>query len=270
MSGSRNRRRSRAGRRPGGRRAREGGTAGGSGPLVSVVIPTHNYAAFLGEALASVQLQNYAALEVIVVDDGSTDGTRELVLAHGSNVRYIAQQHSGPATARNRGVEAARGDLLAFLDADDLWVEGKLACQTRGLESHPEVDMVFGHTEEFFSAELSREERARIRLLPGHQLGLLPGAMVVRRQAFDRAGGFDPRWRVGEFIDWYLRATGLGLTAVMLPDLVLRRRLHRSNLGRRERDARADYAAIVKVALDRRRRSGTGPGGAAVGDRGKG
>src|SRR5579883_2718722 len=96
-------------------------------PLVSVVIPTYNYGHFLGRALASVFAQTYAPIECIVVDDGSTDDTPAVLAQYGDRVRVIKRQRGGPAAARNAGVEAAKGEFVAFLDADDWWAKDKIA-----------------------------------------------------------------------------------------------------------------------------------------------
>lgn len=221
-------------------------------PLVSVVIPAYDAAAYLAAAIESVLGQTYRRLEVIVVDDGSSDGTADVARAFAERVRYLRQPHLGPGAARNRGVGEARGALLAFQDADDEWIETKLERQVAAL-ADPAVDMVFGHMEEFLSDDLSESERRRIESRPGPRPGYMVQAMLIRREAFARVGEFEPTWRVGEFVDWYTKALERGLRAVMLPDVVARRRLHGDNLGLRERAARGDYVRILKRAVDRRR-----------------
>src|SRR5579863_4931679 len=103
-------------------------------PTVSVVIPTYNYARFLGQAIDSVLAQTCPVKEIIVVDDGSTDDTFNVLARYGPAVRALKQKNCGPAAARNRGVGIAGGDLIAFLDADDFWMPDKLAKQVRRLK----------------------------------------------------------------------------------------------------------------------------------------
>ncbi len=226
-------------------------------PLVSAIIPVYNGERYLAEAIESAVGQTYRPVEVIVVDDGSTDGSAEVGQRFGDAVCYHSQVHSGPALALNHGVELARGDFLAFLDADDVWMRDKLALQVSCFAEDPLLDMVFGHVEEFHSPELMEGEvRATHRtgrVVPGYS----HGTMLIKRDVFLLVGGFASQWRVGQFLDWYARAIEIGLNSLLLPDVLLRRRLHLTNLGIIERDARGDYARILKAALDRRRRGGS-------------
>ncbi len=225
-------------------------------PLVSVIIPVYNCERYLAEALESVFSQTYSPCEVIVVDDGSTDGSAEVARSFASQATLCTQPHSGAAAARNKGIELSQGSLLAFLDADDQWVEDKLIRQLAVLDGRPTVDMVFGHVVHFHSPDLDSYARARVKCPPQAEPGLVPGTMLIRRQAFERVGPFATGWRVGEFIDWHARAVDVGLKGVMLSQVLLRRRLHADNTGVRRRGARGDYARILKATLDRRRQSG--------------
>lgn len=225
-------------------------------PLVSVIIPVYNGERYLAAAITSVLAQTHQPLEVIVIDDGSVDGSAAVARSFGEAVRYAAQTHAphgGAASARNLGVTLAHGDLLAFLDADDLWTPEKLARQVALLTREPEIDSVFGAVQQFISPELPEEVRATIDCPPGAAPGYTHAAMLIRREAFARIAPFDTGWRVGEFIDWRIRAGDAGVTSAMLPEVVLLRRLHTTNQGVLKRDARLDYVRIVKAALDRRR-----------------
>lgn len=223
-------------------------------PLVSAIIPVHNSERYLGEAIESVLAQTYRPIELVIVDDGSVDATAA-VCQRFPGIRYIHQSQAGAAAARNRGVEAASGALLSFLDADDLWVPEKLARQTALLDADPRLDMVLGRVRQFHSPELDLEAKTRIAgdgtVLAGHV-----GTLLIRRASFLRVGPFTTEWRVGEFIDWFARTRELGLAHVTLPEVTLLRRLHTRNMMVRERHSTGDYARIVKAALDRRRAAG--------------
>ncbi|MCE7963653.1 MAG: glycosyltransferase [Acidobacteria bacterium ACB1] len=175
----------------------------------SVVIPKYNYGRFIGEALRSVFAQTLSPVEVIVVDDGSTDETAEAVAEFGERVRYILQENAGVCAARNRGVAESSGDLIAFLDADDIWEPTKLEKQAAKF-ADPEVGLVHCGMREFDSdtgetlgvkLDGGEGEVWRALLLWEGPVIIGPGGTImVSRKAFDEAGGFDTRSRVGE--DW--------------------------------------------------------------------
>ena len=224
-------------------------------PLISVIIPVQNCERYLAEAIDSILAQAYRPLEVIVIDDGSTDGTAQVVLRLGPPVKLMQQAHQGAAAARNHGVAAAHGDLLAFLDADDVWTANKLALQMAALEAHPELDAVFGLVENFISPELDEATRAGLRCPPGRMGGLIAGAMLIRRGAFERVGLFDTQRKLAEFIDWWARAMENGMRYEVLPELVMRRRLHANNKTTRQRSEQIEYVRMARAALVRRRQA---------------
>jgi glycosyltransferase involved in cell wall biosynthesis len=221
--------------------------------LISVIIPVYNGDKYLAEAIESVLAQNGFRLDVIVVDDGSTDNTARVVESFGSAVRYYHQIKAGPGAARNKGISLAQGDYISFLDADDLWTENKMNRQWMAFEADPYLDMAFGHIQQFYSPELTLEEKNRINIpyeiMPGHHAG----TMLIKKKSFFRVGLFKSELRIGEFIDWHARATESNLKSIMLPDILMKRRIHRTNLGTYLRDQRSGYVHVLKAALDRRR-----------------
>ena len=222
-------------------------------PLISVVIPVYNGDPYLAEAIESVLAQTYPAVEVIVIDDGSTDKSADVAKQYVPQIRYFYQHNGGQQAALNHGIALTHGDFLAFLDADDLWTKSKLEHQMDVIIDNPEIDAVFGHVEQFYSPDMSESERLRIRynrrIMPGYHAG----SMLISREAFMRVGDFESQWRVGGFIDWYARATRRGLRSIMLDEVVMRRRLHGSNMGLRERASQKDYLYILKAKIDRQR-----------------
>jgi glycosyltransferase involved in cell wall biosynthesis len=223
-------------------------------PLISVLIGVYNAERYLPEAIESVLGQGYRPLELIVVDDGSDDGSGEAARRYGDALTYVRQENAGNGAARNHAVRLARGELYAFLDADDRFVPGKLELQYAALAADPKLDMVFGHVREFVSPELTPEQRAGIRPPAPQPLPWpAPNLMLIRRESFERVGPFAEEVRVGVTVDWYARATEAGLQGAMVPEVVLERRLHLANNGLRERDSRQQYLHVLKAALDRRR-----------------
>jgi glycosyltransferase involved in cell wall biosynthesis len=220
--------------------------------LVSVIIPLYNGERYLAEAIESVLAQTYDPTEIIAVDDGSPDNSADIAQSY-AQVHLIRQSNQGLGAARNTGIKAARGDYLAFIDQDDLWVASKLALQMAAFSQDSEIDIVFGHVEQFYSPELNEEQKGKIvgagEILPGR----FPGTMLVKTVSFLRAGLFPTQWRFGEFLDWYARAMDCQLRSLMLPDVVAKRRLHTTNMGITMSESRIDYVRVLKAALDRRR-----------------
>jgi glycosyltransferase involved in cell wall biosynthesis len=226
-----------------------------SRPFLSVVIPCFNAARYLDEALRSVFAQGHDDFEIVLVDDGSTDGSAAVALRHGPRVRVHVQANAGIAAARNAGVAQARGEWLAFLDADDVWTDDSLAARFDALERTSGADGVFGELQQFLDPGMDAEAAARIEFDPRPQAGRFAGTLLLRRAAFLRAGQFDTRLKVGEMLDWVSRAELAGLGFASTPQLVMRRRIHGLNttLQQSPAQSRTAYLHALKSALDRRR-----------------
>lgn len=222
-------------------------------PLVSVMIPVYNGEAYLAEAIDSVLSQSYRPIEVIVVDDGSDDGSGAVAMSYGDPVRYVRQARAGNGAARNRAIGLAQGDLFTFLDADDRLVPGALQRLVDVLDGDPTLEAVYGHVREFVSPDVDPEARAKLRPPIDCIAGCLPTNMLMRRESFLRVGLFPTHLRVGVTVDWSARAAETGMPTTLLDDVLFERRLHANNNGIREREHRSHYLQVVKAALDRRR-----------------
>ena len=223
---------------------------------VSVIIPVYNGSKYLREAIASVLQQEQAALEILVVDDGSSDQSAAVAAEFGTSVRVIGQEHRGAGAARNSGVRNSTGELLAFLDCDDHWAPAKLARQLACLQSKPSLDVVFTHLINFLSPDLTAQERLQV-LCPSEPFpGVSASTMLIRRSSFERIGPFPEDVAVGEFVPLLARAHDLGLEIEMLPEVLAYRRLHASNLGRLKKANRIDYVRMLKQVLKKRSDSG--------------
>jgi glycosyltransferase involved in cell wall biosynthesis len=221
----------------------------------SVIVPVFNGERYIREALASVLAQEVGSLEVIVVDDGSTDNVAALLSAGFPSVRYHRQEHAGLSAARNAGLALATGRWIGFLDADDLWAPDKLKRQLEYLGAHPEIEAVFGHIRQFYTPE----EEAKVRQAHRYSQEVLPGlhadTMLISAEAMRRVGPFNPQVAMGEFLDWFARAEEAALAYTMLPDVLAFRRIHESNMSiTRRGETASEYARLLKAALDRRRK----------------
>src|SRR5882672_6803905 len=200
--------------------------------LVSVIVPAYNCALYLAEALDSALDQDYAAKEVIVVDDGSVDDTPKIIERYGSRVVALRQKNSGSAAARNAGMRHARGEYFAFLDADDLWLPGKLSAQVRYLDRHASVGMVYSNWGVWHPSEGGRFETASVNggvgaahggdddLIEPRVSGWLynellldcvvhTSAAMLRRSVAEAVGEFRAQFKRGQDYDYWLRVSRL-------------------------------------------------------------
>ena len=220
-------------------------------PLVSVIIPVFNGERYLGEAIESALAQSYRHVEIIIVNDGSTDSSEQIALSFGAAVRCHNQDRGGTGAARNAGIALSAGELLAFLDADDLWLPRKLELQVAAMAAEPEMELVSGHVQQFHSPDLDANAEtppASDDWMPG----VLPSAVLVTRSGFLRVGYFGTQWQLTEWPDWWMRAMEVGLRTRILPDRIARRRLHQNNKGRTP-GSHQERLHALKASLDRRR-----------------
>jgi hypothetical protein len=219
-------------------------------PLVSVVIPVHNGARFLADAVASILNQEYPELELIVVDDGSDDDLQRAVAELPVDVTYFHQSQQGPAVARNAGIASAQGEFVAFLDVDDLWPPGTLDKLVRTAIDE-RCDVVAG-----WAQMALYDESTSVTTPFGNPEASFPyhiGAGLYRRSVFDTVGVFDPDMRYGEDTDWFARLHESGRTVHRLPLATLVVRRHTENMTRDKDLVELGVVRAVKKSLDRRR-----------------
>jgi glycosyltransferase involved in cell wall biosynthesis len=225
-------------------------------PLISCIVPVFNGEKYFAEAIESILKQSYRPIEIIIADDGSTDRTATVAGRYGKQIRYLRQANAGTAAARNLGLSAAAGDFVAFLDADDLWHPEKLSRQMARFRARPELGYCVTHVQNFWIPELSEEEEQfrehRIsKPLPGY----VTGTLLARRDCFNAVGHFNNAIEHADDTEWFLRANERGAAMELLPDVLLYRRLHYTNLSRvKASNSRDQYLRVLKTALDRRRR----------------
>lgn len=223
-------------------------------PAISVIIPVYDGERFLAEALRSIVRQDYQPLEVLVVDDGSTDRSAE-VAASFASVRVLRKAHSGLAATLNYGIARATGELFAFLDADDRWLPDKLARQVAELTARPELDMVFCHARQFALREELDGER---ELFSAPQPAIAKTALLIRRTSFHRFGEFSENAAEHDFLGWYARAQSAGLHAAVVPEVLVERRIHDKNIGRLDPAAQQRrYLNTLRAVVRQRRQPST-------------
>lgn len=235
-----------------------GADASGGRPLISVVIPSYNAARFVNQAIDSVMQQTYSPIEIILVDDGSTDDTAQRLAALGNRIRYVHQVNGGLSKARNRGIREARGELVAFLDADDKWLPEKLQKQWEMLRADP--DLKFVHTDVFdlieTTGEVVHEDRNGRRFTGDCYLEffrgnvIIPSTVLVTRSCLEQIGHFDEAIRGAstQDMDLCLRVARHHRFAYVDEPLVLYR-MHPDNASRNRRMMLEDEYFVLAKAL---------------------
>ncbi len=232
-----------------------------AGPLpVSLVLVVRNGARFIAQALTSVRTGRAWPTEIIVVDGASSDDTAAIATAV-PGVRLLAQTGSGIAAAYNQGIAAAREDLIAFLSHDDLWLPDKLARQFAHLRAHPEVPGVLCHCEHFLEPGCDCPPGFRRELLGVARPGWIMEALLARRDLFARIGGFQAAYRVGEDSDWFARVRDAGLALTVLPELLVRKRVHGGNATLAGTDTNVHLLRALRASIARKREAAAAPAG---------
>ena len=219
--------------------------------VVSCIVPVFNDEAYIEEALQSILHQTYSRLEIIVVDDGSTDKTPDKVNAMGGRITYLRQDHAGPSAARNRGILASSGEFIAFLDSDDLWHPEKIQKQVDYMNANPDMDVCFTQLHNFWEPEAAGDkqkldDKGLVKIIPPYS----PCSFFGRRTVFDKVGMFPPELVYGEDAHLFNLMKEAGLKMDVLAELLVSRRIHKRNLTRHMPAlSREDLLQTAKEAL---------------------
>lgn len=208
-------------------------------PDVTVIVPVWNAVTYLDAALQSVWKQGLNSLQLIVIDDGSTDGTTNLIASYGTDIVAIHQSNQGPAAARNSGLRVADGEFVAFIDADDLWSDGRLNQQIRYLQSNPETDIVQGRIQYIRASTEQLQPYAD----PFFALSLASG--LFRKRAFQAVGLLDESLRYCEDVDWFVRARSKQLRVGQIEAVTLYYRQHAHNATRHQDRVRKSTLRVL-------------------------
>ncbi len=217
-------------------------------PLISCIMPTRNGERYIAAALESILAQPWRPLEIIVIDDGSTDRSGEIAAGFGALVRVVRHPVANPVLARNRGMELAAGEFFCFLDHDDLFAPTKLELQMTAFTQAPELDVCVGMIQRFQQSSAGTEP------LGDPVAGYLTIAMLARRQVFERVGPFNPENFHSDSAEWFLRARSFGVSVRLLPEILVYHREHDSNRSLTFGDrSRGEFLRLIKSKLDAER-----------------
>ncbi|MEI8124131.1 MAG: glycosyltransferase family A protein [Parachlamydiaceae bacterium] len=217
---------------------------------ISVIIPYFNAGQFIEEALKSIRRQNYPFLEIILIDDGSSDNIGERVKTLGKDIIFLRQNNKGPAAARNFGIKQAKGDIIAFLDADDEWPDDKLALQLARLRSDSSLKIVTGRIK-----YIRLKGAKNMPIHHGEENGLLNvnlGALLVHKEVFDKVGLFDESLRFAEDLDWFFRVRESGIKIAIMKEINLLYQQHSSNMTRENNHYDLTFFSALKRSINRR------------------
>lgn len=223
-------------------------------PLLSVIIPVFNGEKLLSDAIESILSQGYPNLEIIVIDDGSTDNTKEVAMSFKEEVCYHSQKNQGPAVARNTGIKKSKGQIIGFLDADDVWSEGRVELLMGKFQEDSNLQIVMGHT---ISKVLEGAKNIEPNLLKPHIIPVF-GSALFKRSVFDKVGLIDESFWISEDQDWFMRAKEMKIPMKIIKDVVVIRRLHGDNMTNDTNWEKAGILKVLRKSIDRRRRDNKG------------
>ncbi len=221
-------------------------------PLISVIIPVYNGERYLNSTLKSVFNQDYDSIEVIVVDDGSTDQSAVIAKSY-KDIQYLYQSNQGPSVARNTGIKKANGEFVAFIDADDLWLEKKLSLQVNYLQKHPDIGFVFAHGRMQIEKDVKNPPWYKKHLFENDSPVLQASALLARKSVFDVVGLYNSSYRFGENAEWLTRAKDKGIRMAILPETLVVLRVHENNQTYHLDEMRSNIIKALKASIDRQR-----------------
>jgi glycosyltransferase involved in cell wall biosynthesis len=226
-------------------------------PLVSVIVAVSDGERFMRSALHSIFKQSYHPFELIVVDGQSVDHTAVIAQSF-EPVRYIYQAGQGLANWRNTGIEAAQGELIAFLDADDLWTPDKLDVQVHYLLQNPKIQYVNAWVKLFVEPGSRLRSGYTKEFLGRAHVGRTPGTLVARRSVFDLVGMFSADFSIACDVEWFKRANDHNTPAFTIPQVLLYKRIHNRNLSSDVEMNRREVLSIIKQTIKQQRLQKTG------------
>jgi len=221
---------------------------------VSVLMSIYNRAGYVDEAVRSVLADASATHELVMIDDGSTDGADAIAARYDDRAVFVRQDHRGCAAAWNLGLQHASGEYVTFCDSDDAWMPVHTGPLLAVLDARPDVGAAVGVTTEFVSPELDAGSLVS-RAPYDATRGPVGGSMLFRRTVFDTVGPFDEQMRQGYWFDWYRRFADAGVRTVEIDDVVLRRRIHKENSSIVQSEMLGEYARALHASIVRRRAS---------------
>lgn len=221
-------------------------------PLISIIIPAHNGAAYLAEAIQSALNQTHPLIEILVIDNGSKDHTAQIAQSY-PEVRYIYLANSDTTYARNYGISLAQGSLIAFLDQDDLWSPDKLTKQLSVIENNSKIEGVVCEQQMFLEPGHKKPHWLKQEFLEKTEPAYLPSALLVKRETLEKLHLFNPTFSLTSDVDWFFQAKHSGIEIALLPEALVQRRIHGDNASNRCHVIQKEILSIIRHSLQKRR-----------------
>ena len=219
-------------------------------PLASIIIPAYNAERFLDATIQSALIQEYQPIEIIVVDDGSSDQTGSIAKKY-DDVCYIYQENQGQAAAMNTGIKVSRGEFISFLDSDDLLLPEKLSKHIDFLSRHQEIDMIMSLAKNFKDPSFDSDRTLNIKIDESEKQ--LFSTATIRKSVFEKVGVFDISHKNAKEIDWLFRAKENGIIIEKNKSIVLLRRLHDANMSYNIKAKSSDFMNVVRSSIARKK-----------------
>ena len=220
--------------------------------VATAIVPVYNSERYLENTLQSIFSQDYQPIEVIVVDDGSTDGSAKIAKSF-KNIKYFYQTNQGPSAARNTGITISQGEFISFLDSDDMWMPDKLSLQISYLLNHPGVGFVVAHRRMLLEQGIKKPLWYKEHIFQKDSVCFGASAMVAWSNTFKEVGLYNPSYRFGENAEWLTRAKDAGVRYAILPETLLISRVHDKNLTHNLDEMRPNILKALKASIDRQR-----------------
>jgi glycosyltransferase involved in cell wall biosynthesis len=221
--------------------------------LLTIIVPVKNAERFMASGLQSILDQDYPAMDLIVVYGPSSDRTVEIARSF-DDAKVLEQEGKGLSAAWNTGIKHARGEFVAFLDSDDIWLPGTLRARVAQLAAHPEADYSIAKVEFFLEQGEAIPAGFKTQLLEGERLSPIPGTFLARKPLFDRVGGFDTTLELAGDVDFFARLKDQGIPLTVFPELVLRKRVHSGNLSSNAKVNNAELLTLLRQSIKRQRK----------------
>ncbi len=219
-------------------------------PLISIIIPVYNGELYIKQAIESILIQEYKAVEIIVIDDGSTDASAKIAKQF-PEIQYIYQDNTGPVKARNKALLMSTGEFVTFIDADDVYINNSLYKLSNYLINNPKVDIVEGRVQHLFKAKNVNMFETKI---PAFYHCFL-GCSLYRKSVFTTVGMFEDQLTYGDDADWFMRAWENNIVKHRINETVLLYRRHDSNITNNITDKNQDKVLLFRLKMERQKKS---------------